>query len=617
MAGQTGNQPAQESKKGSPLAIFLFVLGILAMALIMLVTILRKLPSIFLGSEIVILLCLVGLLCVSIITQRRIVAQQKQRERYPYAKVDKRDIDKIFDIIADEEKKRIRLDAFAAGYDLTDSRFSGKQTVTEDEDKDEDEKSDRSEKPAQSTETDSPKDDAKTAAPSDIPEEEDSGIIHIFDDEEELGTSTEAAAASSEPEDKKTDTAQQEENDRKDEESKKKKPAAADNRQGKQKQGSRPPKKKRRPEGPVRYDQYGRPIKMRPYDPYYEDSYDDRGDRRRRRDPYDPYYDGDRRRRPPYDEPVYYDKYGNPIRRRPDPYGDPRRPEGQKRRRPPEGAPGQQKRRPPEQGAKRPAGAKDSADAALPQEKQFINGHEAPVAMAAKAPVSNYGDDYIPVAIVDDDYEPDYQERPRRTAPQKQKPHTGKKPASRPVVEEDEVDRSVPIVMPDDDYVSQYDDEPVVQHSSKAGAPSRKEPVSNEPYVPHYEDDESFVIVPTFEDAPDDYDSYSAPQGRGLGQGGYQEKQPVQNEQYYDDTPIEEDDVVVLPRDDGYESYVEEQRAKQRKAERRAQGKTALTIQKMRRKKVRRRSRKYKMFRASVHKLNDYLNSFSVKTGRR
>ena len=79
----------------------------------------------------------------------------------------------------------------------------------------------------------------------------------------------------------------------------------------------------------------------------------------------------------------------------------------------------------------------------------------------------------------------------------------------------------------------------------------------------------------------------------------------------------EEESVVSLPRDDGFDEYMEEKLAEERKAERLAKrkesGKIVLTIAKLRRRKIRRKSRKYKTFRASVHHLADYLNSFNGK----
>ena len=89
MAEPDRNSELQRSapKKNYSLSILLFLLGIVAVAALTVYTTMRKLPVVFLVSELIALASLIGLLIVSINAKRRMVNQYALNERYPYAGV--------------------------------------------------------------------------------------------------------------------------------------------------------------------------------------------------------------------------------------------------------------------------------------------------------------------------------------------------------------------------------------------------------------------------------------------------------------------------------------------------------------------------------------------------
>lgn len=552
-SGNSGGSP----QKGYSLAVFLFIMGIVAVGVTIVVSGMRNMPRSVMLSEGIILLCLLGLLIFSITSRKKANSQQVTNDLHPYASVDKKSIEGIFAAIADEEKKRQRLDAFATGVDFQATNGQNAETKADDAEKAE------------------KADDAKTAE----------------NGEKKENADTEAAGGEKKP----------------GEEGEKQSP-----------EGSGQPAKNRpqgagakRPGGP----QNGQK-KKRPYDPYYEDRYDKYGKPVRRRPPevlYDE-YGNPVRRRPPE---VLYDEYGRPVRRR-DPYGRP----VQKRR--PDGTPIPQKKRPAGAAGAAAAGAAAGAAKALSPDdparrRRPAGATEAPVGMAGLKEQSRYSDEYVPVAI-EDDFEDTYVPTSR--------------PAGGASYYEDEVDRDAPVIIPDDDYRPEYEDDiaqAAIARKKKTAPPTQG---YDKNYRSSYTEDEVFVIIPDYDDTPD----YAAEEAYGYAvpptpraahpQGAPQQRRPqpgrapapvrqtapvgAPDEPYvpeYED----EDVVTVLPRDEEYDSYMEKKRAEERRAERRRSGKTALTIQKMRRKKIRRKSRKYTSFRCSVHKLSDYLNSYSKK----
>ena len=584
------------TQKNYSLIIFLFVVGIIAVGITILFSGLSKMPKAVLVSEILVLGCLVGLLIVAITSKKRMVSQLEQNERYPYANVNKREIENIFSIIADEEKKRRRLDAFAAGVDFQATNAASKSAASAESKSSSDTEPKKSE-PVSAQSKSAP------AASSDsaVEDDEDRPVIAVLSDEDEEPAEKKVDEVKETAESEKTSAPEEKEQRRRPPQQGEKRGSQGDRRREPARQGQ--PRKKRPAYDPYyeeRYDRYGRPIRRRP-DPYAEMYYDE--------------YGNPIRRRPPE---VYYDEYGRPIRRRPrDPYAQQGRPP--QKRRPPEGAQqGEKKKRPPTEGA--PAQQSKSAAPAeeTPKKKRAPVDPNAPVEMTPKKQQSRYSEEHVSVIQDYDDYEVDYSRAPSRVPVKKDRPERAN---TRPAVyEEDEVDRSAPIVIPDDDYDPGYDDDYTPPPAPKRPAAQPAQPHRQEKYVPSYEDEEGVVVVPVFDDSYDDEEPYTPPQRgySGGAQSGGQGRapQPVQD----DDGPYvpdySDEEVTVLPRDDEYESYMEQKRAQQRREERRSKGKTALTIRKMRRKKIRRKSRRQKMFRCSVNTLTDYLNSYSSRTRR-
>ncbi|MBE6754520.1 MAG: hypothetical protein E7559_09290, partial [Ruminococcaceae bacterium] len=164
--------------KGYSLSVFLFVVGIVAVGLTILFSGFSKMPKTVLVSELLVLGCLVGLLIVSIVAKKRVESQYEQQERYPYTSVDKKSIENIFDIIADEEKKRQRLDAFAAGVDFQATQPARAQTQSSFSEK-------KDERPAQS----SPAPAVSSPADSSDEDNEDKPVIAVLDADEEEDSS--------------------------------------------------------------------------------------------------------------------------------------------------------------------------------------------------------------------------------------------------------------------------------------------------------------------------------------------------------------------------------------------------------------------------------------------
>ena len=428
----------------------------------------------------------------------------------------------------------------------------------------------------------------------------------------------------------------------------KKRPAGDGMRDPRDPRDSRAPQgaKKRRPPAydpyygmPVYYDEYGRPIRRPPpYDPYYGGGYY-----------YDEYGEPVRRREPPYPkERVYYDEYGNPIRRRPPAGQDPRREDAARRKRP--GAPGQPGRPGADPSRRRPEGAA-SAKAApgAPDKKSRMPSPPidpskrtaAPVAMPSRK--QDFDEEYVPVFIPYDEENDTLTDAERGAVPLRA--NSGRQPAvpaapPKPIaVDEDDYSpadmEAVPIIV-DDDYNPDYGDEESFGAPAPAArsASGSRAPVSNSGYdysveeddVPPEEMDAGVIVVHDFDDIDqEEYEArYSRDYNGSASAGG--SSAAKQNQSYAvaeDDYSYEDEGVIVLPRDENYEEYMqkvkeeeerkrqeeEKQRVLERRRERRKNGKVTLTIRKVRRKKIHRNSRKYKRFRASVVPLIRYLGA--------
>ena len=207
---------------------------------------------------------------------------------------------------------------------------------------------------------------------------------------------------------------------------------------------------------------------------------------------------------------------------------------------------------------------------------------------------------------------------------------------------------AVPIVIPDDDYYSRYEDEEQAYVPPAASAARQQSGYSAPPArsahdysyevddVPPEEQDAGVVVVPDFSDYDENEyeDLYSRGRYRSSAPSGEREQayqppvsqsassqkpQSAYSPEEEEDYSYEDEGVIVLPHDEGYESYLEKvkeeeekKRIEERKLARKKSGKIALTIKKVRRRKIHRRSRRYKRFRASVISLAKYLSSYDA-----
>lgn len=567
------------------------------------------------------LVCLIGALGAIIVSKKQLDAQEEKIRLNPYASVDKKEIDKVLDLISSEEKRRQRAEDFAAGRDVS------------------------------SADIDAASDSADN---NDYPEEEELRFLLIDDGEDDIEphdedkkyepTPTEENDTEIGPEDEPgndTNEGEEEEDmaygyDDYDDRAPRRRPAEGGERRDRERdpyyeedyyadrprqRASRDPRDARDPyardrrdpyDRGVYYNEYGEPVRRRrpAYDPYYDEYYDERPRQRSAardpRDARDPYGRGG----------VYYNEYGEPVRRRPAPGYDDRRPVQQRRRRP-EGYPDGRAPRYEDDQMRRPAPAAPSVpsqSAAIDDTVDVISTSAPSADLQPKAP--EYDENYVPVVIPDDDYDYDSARAShtgragvgsldRPSMRDEASPYRASEPPAPPRMDtrsddyrystRDE-DESIPVALPDDDYFeSRYAD--------------REDPYRRD----------SYRQTPP----PPPASAYSSPEHSGINPG---HPSPSHIREKYVPSYEEEEAVVSLPRDDEYDSYVEKKREEeelaqqqrlkeQRKAERRASGKIVLSIVKIRRRKIRRKSRKYKNFRASVHHLGEYLHSFS-KSGQ-
>ncbi len=671
----------QEQKRRAAAAVdknyvalsYFLVVALIVMGLATAYTIIKKVPMtavIVLGAVFAALLTMFILMVRS---RRRLTQQRIQNERYPYTGVDKKSIDKIFDIIADEERKREKLDLFASKGAPASVPAVNTPPVREREPQNTEEAPEATDSLPIIFPDEEPGSNVVHETASSQSEEEDMASIH---DDELNDVEIRMRAMAGEDEDvSETASNKPAEDEGEEAPRRKKRPADPDGqkrsgdpsrRPGKRPpqgakrrppEGARPPRdprdprapqgapgKKRRPPAgydpyygaPVYYDEYGRPVRrMPPYDPYYGAPvyYDEYGQPIRRREA--PY---------PGEGAVYYDEYGRPVRRRPPAGYDARREDGAKRKRP--AAPGSEEaRRRPSAPGQSAAGRGGKAPSAPSVPNPDVTKRTAaPVAMPSLK--SDFDEEYVPVSVAyDDDVSTAYDaergvslraDQGRRSAPAA---------PPKPVIA-DESDYSpsdleaVPVIIPDDDYNPQYDEEavgaPAAAYSSAAQSRSASKPNVPDYYYGGEDDytrpevlDAGVVVVHDFEDI--DQDEYDARYSRDYGNpvsGGVSPAAAAKKNSYsveegaysYDD----EEGVVVLPRDENYEEYLqkrkeeeekkriedEKKRAEERRLARKKSGKVALTIRKVRRKKIARKSRKYKRFRASVVPLIKYLSDY-------
>ena len=681
------------------IASYVFAIGLIAVGALCVISFLNNTPKIAIACEIIVFICLILLLILIGRARRRIAEQRSHSERYPYKSVNRKEIDSIFDLIADEEKKRERLDRFAMS---NSSKITAPSAYSAEK---KEEKVSRSEpEPKEVPVSNIPVPEQKKAEEKKADEpEEDSGIIHIFPMEEEEMVSVLDDELDSAETKKETSSKKEEAPEPEPDKEEKEAEQAVENNSDEDAESSGEPQKKKRPKNPdgtrqapsgKRPPQGSRPKKRpngeagasrdpraqqrsrdgsangtkkrRPpaYDPYYGGGYyyDEYGRPIRRAPPYDPYYGGYyydeygqpvRRRESAYgqDGSVVYDEYGRPVRRRPPQGYDPRREEAMRRKRAAAGADPTRRRPDVAKSAQtangQSAGPAKQSKATGPQPAAESRRTAAPVAMPSLK--KDFDEEHIAVSIpdFDDDYDYDANRGRVPLRADRQQAAGSKQKAAPPkpvVVDETEYSprdvEAVPIIIPDDDYYSRYEDEEQAYAApSKSKEPSMFAPPPKK-NVPDYqydaeeltpeERDTGVVIVPDFDSFDDDSyeDRYAHGRYRNSsGTDGAAEKAyqpPVKQDRQSANAAVEENDysyedegVVVLPHDEGYESYLEkvkqeeeQKRIEERKLARKQSGKIALTIRKVRRKKIRRMSRKYKRFRASVIPLAKYLSSY-------
>ncbi len=460
-----------KASRGSVIFIFVFIVGIIAMALLMLVGIYQKFSPIILGAQGVVLLCLIFLLSNTISSRRKIIEQNRERERSPYGSVDKKEIDRIFEMIDKEEKRRGRSLAFLAGS------------------------SSKMETP-QSTETPETKEDPavipeKNDAPSSTSaEEDDDKLPIIFPDKDEyegdgkaFSPISEERAAARKLEKEEKAQAETTEGSSADEiadlvaaaslgaaageiiDETADNAALPDERKQKGKRGkggknmdNRPKKRppvyydqygnpmpapvRSAPAQPVGYDQYGRPIYQRPPQRKPHPIGFDQNGR--------PIYPPQRKPR----TPIGYDQYGRPIYA-PAPTGRPR----------PAGARPPQRRRPAAPGAEPAAAAPIQQIPTEPMAASAADALSALEATQAAGGNQYYDEDYIPVVV---HMEEDFEYNDDRYTPRIQ--------SSTPVA-------AAPVATPIDEY-------------NASGTNT---------YVPDYASEDIPVVVPVFEDMEVDY----------------------------------------------------------------------------------------------------------------
>lgn len=399
-----------KTSRRSMITISVFVIGIIAIALLMLISIVKKYSLIFLIAQGIVLVCLIFLLTTTLISRKKIIEQNLERARSPYGTIDQKEINKIFDMIDKEEKRRGRTMTYAAPPPA----------------KTEEPKADES------------KVEETAAAESTTPEAEEESdeerLPIIFPDQEEFEgekkpfspISEERAASRREEKEKANEDAQaeSEKSSSADEIAELAAAAAAgaavsavaqdtaesaetaDERKQKGKGGKGGKNMDNRPKKrqPVYYDQYGRPIaapvRQAPaqpvgYDQYGRPIYAQRPPQKKPRP-----IGFDQNGRPIYPpqqrkpRPIGFDQYGRPIYP-PASAAQRQRPAGQ---RPPQG----QRRRPAAAGVV-PGAEQAVQTPQIPTEPMAASAADALAALEANAAAGTtaayYDEDYIPVVV--------------------------------------------------------------------------------------------------------------------------------------------------------------------------------------------------------------------------
>lgn len=602
-----------ENKKKSRISgvITVFIIGIAAILALIGYSFLHKSDSIILAGEGVALLSLIGLLVYSIVSHRRQVALDEQNSRSPYGEIDKKEISKIFDMIATEERKRGHMPVITSKHKDTEAAQDAPAA--------EENKSAAPEKPKE------------TAKPDTSEEEEEDKLPIIFPDQDEtedppsfVPLSEERAVARREKREQDAKKAKEDAEKRErgdaagqdgntEEQTENNENAASGDAQNETEPGDtkggkamdnngRP--KRRAPQPGVYYDAYGRPIAapaqrgaQQPvgYDAYGRPVYAQRPPQKKPRAPigYDAYgrpiYAPPQQKKPR--APIGYDAYGRPIYAPPQNRAPGARPA---RRRPgapaPNGAPMQNAV--PGQPEIVPGMDQDLQSAPqIPNQPMAASAADALASIEAQQQPGNanyYDEDYIPVVVhVDEDVDYNdgrYTPRLQGSFEQVDGGNSGISPTA-PLRTNDEYNFNG---------------------------------TGNVTYRPQYDPEDMPVIVPSFEDSESDY---SAPQGFNMmnnaprTHAGVSSPAPAsaqnssrnldpsfnasKNAEY---TPDDEDHFVFVPHFDGDDPEAPAAPPEPPKPPR-------WKMAKMRRRKVRRRSRRGMLFKVRTDSFAEYTKS--------
>lgn len=586
------------------------------MALLLFVSVIQKFSPVILGAEAVVMLCLIFLLSGTVSSRRKIIDQERERAKSPYGNVDKKEIDKIFDLIDKEEKRRGRSLAFLAGSETKISSEKPSENAGP--------KPEQNSAPAEKTSLSSPVQD----------EEDEDKLPIIFPDKDEYEGDSKPFSPISE--ERAAARKLEKENKEKEAENKLAEEAnlsaadeianlaaaasmgavvseisqdtaedsalSDDRKKGKRGKGGKNMDNRPKKRQPVYYDQYGNPIpapaRTAPaqpvgYDQYGRPIYAQRPPQRK------PHPIGfDQNGRPIYPPPqrkprapIGYDQYGRPIY---PPAG---------RARPAGGRPPQGQRRRPVPGAEQTAAAPVQQIPTEPMAASAADALAALEATQAAGGTQYYDEDYIPVVVhMEEDFEyADDRYTPRVRA---DFDNTSSVPAAVPAAAAGMAAAAVTSIA--DEY-----------NSTGSGT-----------YRPDYASEDIPVVVPVFEDMEVDYSTSRGftPMNDPYAQKGY--APPVYNpeparEAPLAPTPIYQDPTRSNPeynaksaadyvRDDDDDHFVfvphfdDDDPIPVTPA---APAIPHWKLAKMRRRKVRRRSRRGMLFKAKDVKFSEYMQA--------
>lgn len=615
---------SSKASKRSTAVIAVFGIGILAIAVLLIISIAKKYPLIFLIAQAIVLLCLIYLLVSSMVARKKVMEQDSENSKHPYGQIDQKEINRIFDMIDKEEQRRGR----AMTYTVPEAAV---------------------EKPVDTVPTKEPEVQEESESHEDAEPEDEERLPIIFPDKDEAEIekkafspiSEERAAARREEKEKEKEKekgqavespqAEDENSSTADEIAALAAAASGDvapgeeippivdnaertdeqRQKGKGGKGGRNMDNKPKKRQPVYYDQYGRPIappmRQTPaqpvgYDQYGRPVYAQRPPQKKPRP-----IGFDQNGRPIYPPaqrkprvPVGYDQYGRPIYAPTNPAAGRQRPAGQ---RPAQG----QRRRPAAAGAvpgTAPIAEQPTAPQ-IPTEPMAASAADALAALEANAAgnTAYYDEDYIPVVVhteedynySDDRYTPRVRAGIMTDAPvSTAMPVTGTAGVQMPTVTADEYNSS-----------------------------------GSDVYRPDYAGEDIPVVVPVFEDMEVDYSATRGftPMNDPFAQKGYAppvyNPEPIRTEAPLSPTPIYQNPNELNPeynaksaadytRDEDEERFVYVPHFDDDDpipVTPQAPAVPHWKLAKMRRRKVTRRSRRGMLFKLKSDKFSEYMET--------